>query len=80
MVIEILEAKYLSEYKIHFAFSDQTDKVVDFESFLMNAKNPMSKKYLDINLFKDFSITYGDIIWNDYEMCFPVWDLHEGNI
>lgn len=80
MVIEIIEAKYLSGYKIHFTFSDQTDKVVDFESFLRNAKNPMSKKYLDINLFKDFSISYGDIIWDDYEMCFPIWDLHEGNI
>ena len=23
---------------------------------------------------------YGDVIWNDYEMCFPIWDLHEGII
>ena len=57
MVIEIIEAKYVSEYKIHFTFSDQTDNIVDFESFLMNAKNPMCKKYLDINLFEDFSIS-----------------------
>ena len=80
MVIEIIKAEYLTEYKIQFTFSDQTEKVIDFEPFLTTAKNPMSKKYLDVNLFKAFSISYGDIIWNDYEMCFPIWDLHEGNI
>jgi len=80
MVIEIIKAEYLIEYKIQFTFSDQTEKVIDFEPFLTTAKNPMSKKYLDFNLFKAFSISYGDIIWNDYEMCFPIWDLHEGNI
>ena len=37
----------------------------------------MTKKYLDKQLFKKYSIEYGDIIWNDYEMCFPIWDLHE---
>ena len=80
MVIEIIKAEYLIEYKIQFTFSDQTEKVIDFKPFLTTAKNPMSKKYLDVNLFKAFSISYGDIIWNDYEMCFPIWDLHEGNI
>ena len=40
----------------------------------------MTKKYLDIKLFENFSIDYGDIISNDYQMCFPIWDLHEGTI
>jgi len=40
----------------------------------------MSRKYLDEKEFKNYSIVYGDIIWNDYEMCFPIWDLHEGTI
>lgn len=40
----------------------------------------MTKKYLDKNLFQSFSLEYGDLIWNDYEMCFPIWDLYEGDI
>ena len=40
----------------------------------------MTKKYLDKQLFKKFRIEYGDVIWNDYEMCFPIWDLHQGEI
>ena len=80
MVITIEKAEYLKEYQIRFMFSDGTDRIINFKYFLENAKNPMTRKYLDKSLFADFSIEYGDIIWNDYEMCFPMWDLHEGNI
>ena len=80
MVISINKAEYLGDYKIKFSFSDQTHKVIDFYVFLSSSRNPMTEKYLDKNLFQKYSIQYGDIIWNDYEMCFPIWDLHEGNI
>ena len=80
MVIEIINANYIKDYKITFEFSDGIKQVVDFEEFLASAKNPMSKKYLDKNLFKKFKIEFGDIVWNDYEMCFPIWDLHTGKI
>jgi len=80
MVISINKAEYLKEYKIKFLFSDKIERIIDFSSYLRKAKNPMTKKYLDKQLFKKFSIEYGDIIWNDYEMCFPIWELHEGNI
>ena len=40
----------------------------------------MTRKYLDKSLFRNFSLAYGDLIWNDYEMCFPIWDLHEGKV
>ncbi len=80
MIVSIVNAEYVGEYGIKFSFSDGIEKVIDFSGFLKNARNSMTKKYLDKQLFKRFSIEYGDIIWNDYEMCFPIWDLHEGNI
>ena len=66
--------------EFNFLFSDDVVKTVDLSGFLMNARNTMTKKYLDKKLFEKFIINYGDIIWNDYEMCFPIWDLHEGKI
>jgi len=78
--IEILKAEYLGQYKIKLNFSDRTNKTVDFEGFLKAAVNPMTKKFLDKNKFKAFKLNYGDLIWGDYEMCFPVWDLHEGKL
>ena len=80
MVIEINKAKYLGDYKIKFEFSDNEVRVIDFSIFLKSSKNPMTKKFLDQTAFKSFKLEHGDIIWNDYEMCFPIWDLHEGNI
>ena len=80
MVISIDKAEYKGEYIINIKFSDGVEKNIDFGTFLKNAKNPMIKKYLDKELFKAFSIEYGDLNWNDFEMCFPLWSLHEGNI
>lgn len=80
MIVSIQKANYIGEYKINFLFSDGIEKTVDFGNFLEKARNPMTAKYLDKDLFQSYSIEHGDIIWNDYEMCFPVWDLHEGQI
>ncbi len=80
MVITIQKAEYKGDYKIYFQFSDGVEQTIDFGDFLRSAKNPMTKKYIDKNLFQSFTIEYGDIMWNDFEMCFPIWDLHEGKI
>jgi len=80
MAISIDKAEFVRAYQIQFSFSDGVEQLIDFSGFLNSAKNPMTNKYLDIQLFKNHSIKYGDIIWNDYEMCFPIWDLHEVKI
>ncbi len=33
-----------------------------------------------MGLFKNFSIAYGKLNWNDYDLCFPVQDFYEGNV
>ena len=40
----------------------------------------MTKKYLVKKNFKNFQLEYGDIVWNDFELCFPIWDLYKGKI
>ena len=80
MVVSIDRAEYLGGYKIKLDFSDGVSQTIDFENFLKAANNPMTRKYLDKEKFKSFSIAYGDIVWNDYELCFPIWDLHEGAV
>jgi len=80
MTISIKQAVYVDDYKIRIVFSDGMAQTIDFEKFLSDAKNPMTRKYLNQNLFKKFEIKHGDLEWNDYELCFPVWDLHRGEI
>lgn len=76
----IEDAKYLNDYKIELSFNDGKSNVIDFRDFLSKAKNPMTRKYLDISNFKKFSLDYGDLHWNDFELCFPIWDLYSNNI
>ncbi len=79
-VISIVSARYGNDFKIELSFSDGIKKTVDFFPFLSAARNPMTRKYFDVKNFKSFRVEHGDLIWGDYEMCFPIWDLYEGNI
>jgi hypothetical protein len=79
-VIEIRSADYLAGYKARLRFSDGKERVVDFEPFLRHSLNPMIRAYLDLEKFQQFSVEYGDLQWNDYDLCFPAADLYEGRI
>lgn len=78
--LEIVQAEYLSGYKIRLAFNDEMVRVMDFEPFLRKAMNPDITKYRQLRNFKKFHLHYGDLMWGDFEMIFPIMDLYEGNI
>jgi hypothetical protein len=48
-----------------FQFSGGIEKEIDFSPFLVAAKNPITKKYLEKKVLANYSIKYGDIVWND---------------
>jgi hypothetical protein len=75
-VLSIIRAEYCGAYRVHLWFSDDTDHTVDFAPFLLHACNPMTTKYLDKDFFEAFTVEYGNIHWNDYEMCFETNQLH----
>jgi len=35
---------------------------------------------LDLELFMSFELSDGDLIWNDYDLVFPIIDLYENCI
>ena len=79
-IIAIKDAKYLDGYKLRLKFNDGKENVVDFGPFLRSARNPMTKKYQDLEQFKKFKVRRGDLDWNDMELCFPIADLYRGKI
>jgi hypothetical protein len=78
--LQITEAKYVSGYKIRLTFNDGIVRVMDFEPFLRKARNPEIEQYRQMRKFKSFRLDYGDLMWGDYEMIFPITDLHRGEI
>ena len=78
--IEVISANYIDDYAIRVSFNDGTEKLVDFKPFLFNALNPSIMKYRDESRFKQFKIVNGNLNWNDFDLIFPLSNLHEGTI
>jgi hypothetical protein len=68
------------DLKLRLKFSDGTERVVDFRPFLENSLNPLIREYLDPGRFAQFTVKNGDLLWGDYDLCFPIADLYEGRI
>ncbi len=79
-VLELTNAESLSRYTLKLDFSDGTERVIDFEPFLKGSRNPAIRAYLDPEKFSHFRLEYGDLVWDDYDLCFPIADLYEGRI
>ncbi len=78
--LRIDSAKYLSDYAIRIIFNDGNERLVDFKPFLSKSLHPSITKYLDESKFSSFSLTDGNLNWNDYDLIFPISDLYKGQI
>ncbi len=79
-IIDVIAAEYLADYTLQLYFSNGKQSKIDFGRFLRNSTNPLIRRYLDMDEFKQFTVSHGDLVWNDYDLCFPVADLYEGRI
>jgi len=78
--IDIVGVERVADYKLKLSFSDGAERVIDFESFLRRSRNPLIRAYLDPQKFVNFTLVHGDLMWDDYGLCFPIADLYENSI
>jgi hypothetical protein len=74
--INIITAELVGDYRLHLTFDDGKELTVDFKPFLTRAQHPDIRTYLDPVRFASVRIEYGELVWGDYELCFPVIDLY----
>jgi hypothetical protein len=79
-LIKVDSAKYIGDFAVRIKFTDGIEKLVDFKPFLMKARHPSIKKYMEESMFQNYQIVDGNLNWNDYDLIFPVWDLYTGRI
>ena len=79
-VVGIVSAKYVSGYKLKIHFSDGSARTIDFGPFLQSSTNPIIRAFLDPGRFAEFNVSNGDLMWGDFELCFPIADLYEDRI
>ena len=77
---DIVRVDRLGRYRLELTFSDGHVSTVDFGPFLRGSLNPETRRFLDETRFQRFSLTHGNLVWGDHEMCFPIEDLYEGRI
>ncbi|MFL6213477.1 MAG: DUF2442 domain-containing protein [Blastocatellia bacterium] len=80
VVVDILRVEQLSAYKLKLYFSDGMEQAIDFEPFLQRSHNPLIRAYLDPKKFANFELAYGELVWDDYGLCFSIADLYENRI
>jgi len=79
-VIFVERAEHAGDFRLHITFNDATHRIVDFAPFLRQSHNPLIQAYLDPAVFSRFTVKDGDLIWDDYGLCFPIADLYEGRV
>jgi Protein of unknown function (DUF2442) len=78
--LNVVDARYIGGHKLRLSFNDGRENLMDFGPFLRKAQNPDLTKYRSLRKFKGFHLNYGNVMWGDYEMIFPVADLYDGKI
>ncbi|MDM8006803.1 MAG: DUF2442 domain-containing protein [Phycisphaerae bacterium] len=79
-IIFVERAEHEGDLRLRLTFNDGTMRIVDFGPFLRGSRNPLIQAYLDPIAFSRFTVKEGDLIWGDYDLCFPVADLYEGRV
>jgi hypothetical protein len=78
--IFVERAEQVGDLQLRLTFTDATQRIIDFGPFLRASGNPLIRAYLDPAAFARFTVKDGDLIWDDYELCFPIGDLYEGRL
>ena len=78
--LNVEQVEHAGAYKLLITFNDGHKSVVDFEPFLSKSQHPAIRRYLEQSLFLKWSIDYGDLHWNDFDLVFPLADLYAGEI
>lgn len=77
----VIKAEYVDGLVLRIWFNDNTEKMVDFASFLANHPHPQYDKYGEPKNFKKFTIRNGNLIWGKHaDLSFPIEALYEGDL
>ncbi|MCK4760890.1 MAG: DUF2442 domain-containing protein [Candidatus Aminicenantes bacterium] len=65
MLLEVLSAKYIQDYRVSLKFNDGYVTTVDLGEILLNEKRKIFKPLLDKKYFKNFSVRLNTICWEN---------------
>ena len=79
-VLKIKKVEYLGGHMLKLSFSDGARQEIDFKPFLKRSNHPEIRKFLSPKRFKQAALQSGELMWGDFDLIFPVFDLYENQI
>lgn len=79
-LIHLSTACQVGDYRLRLVFDDGREQIVDFQPFLSRSVHPDIRQWLDPVRFASFHIEHGELIWGNYDLCFPMIDLYRNDI
>jgi hypothetical protein len=79
-MINITKVESVGDFALCLSFDDGTVQTVDFKPFLTLSRHPDIRAYLDPANFAAFHIEYGELVWGDFDLCFPIADLYQNRL
>lgn len=79
--IQVENARYVDGFKVEIEFNYHSIKTIDFGDFLAKHPHPQHDKYKNIELFKQFKIESGNLVWGEnWDLIFQINQLYRGTI
>ncbi len=78
--INITAVEKTDQYQLRLVFDDGTIQEVDFKDFLTQSRHPEIRVYLEESKFDAYHLEYGELVWGDFDLCFPIIDLYHNRI
>jgi hypothetical protein len=78
--INIVGVEKIGKYTLRLSFDDGTRQDIDFGPFLSKSRHPDIRAYLEEERFNTFRLEHGELVWGDYELCFPLIDLYRNSL
>lgn len=78
--INIVKPQAAGEHRLHLAFDDGKEQIVDFLPFLSRSQHPEIPQWLNPAGFSSFRLEYGELVWRDWGLCFPIMDLYRNDL
>lgn len=79
-VINITRVEQSGDHCLRLWFDDGSEQAVDFGPFLRDSQHLKVRAFLEPDRFRTFRLEYGDLVWGDYDLCFPIADLHANSL
>lgn len=78
--INITAVEQVDDYALRLSFDDGVVQTVDFKPFLSLSRHPDIRAFLEPTRFATYRLEYGELVWGDYDLCFPIADLYHNHL